>query len=149
MDRCFQSAPCTKVQGDSHIFRRGQGSRLPEVSISLPAPKYREIDGYEFAPSGAAHTKIGFNPLPAPKYREIPRHSGGHIHQWGPFQSAPCTKVQGDQLLSITGTNTWFLQVSIRSLHQSTGRFGLSQYARFGLSVSSVSIRSLHQSTGR
>ncbi len=62
------------------------------------------------------------------------------------FQSAPCTEVQGDiigdchRLISLGN-------VSIRSLHRSTGRFRLS--AITSSAPEGVSIRSLHRSTGR
>ncbi len=84
-----------------------------------------------------------FNPLPAPEYREI-LEAARHIRCRVKFQSAPCTRVQGD-----SGTSKPFVsatQVSIRSLHQSTGRFHPLDSTK---ATQQVSIRSLHQSTGR
>ena len=60
------------------------------------------------------------------------------------FQSAPCTRVQGD--INLTGCMTPHWMVSIRSLHQSTGRW---YEWRGTVQCVHVSIRSLHQSTGR
>ena len=60
------------------------------------------------------------------------------------FQSAPCTRVQGDNFSFYNPALD--VVVSIRSLHQSTGR---SRLFYCPLNRFAVSIRSLHQSTGR
>ena len=119
----FQSAPCTKVQGGSSthdLFNKTP--HLHPCFNPLPAPKYREMRA---AHNGRrhAHTRC-FNPLPAPKYREM--QFGDDILRMGMtswlFQSAPCTKVQGDSSISTAPVQCMAYRVSIRSLHQSTGR---------------------------
>ena len=89
----FQSAPCTRVQGDD------------------PTHRHHLIN------------PCSFNPLPAPKYREISR-STPRFATILQFQSAPCTKVQGDP--DRLCERFFRVVVSIRSLHQSTGRFSFT-----------------------
>ena len=55
----FQSAPCTRVQGDFGDSHRRPAKRFQ----SAPCSEYREI--------GVRRVGICFNPLPAPEYREI------------------------------------------------------------------------------
>ena len=133
----FQSAPCTRVQGDLSTTSRHPPSSVVSIrslhqstgrcNINLPIPFNRR----------------SFNPLPAPEYREIEKvisvdvvrevsirslhqstgRSPCHIRPLSfgvRFQSAPCTRVQGDVITDYNQVAT--KDVSIRSLHQSTGR---------------------------
>ena len=63
----------------------------------------------------------GFNPLPAPEYREMEKAGVTRRCSEDLFQSAPCTRVQGDPCTWLFVAKILF-RVSIRSLHQSTGR---------------------------
>ena len=109
----FQSAPCTRVQGDL----------APKIPID---------------------TRLhGFNPLPAPEYREM-----GIVLLPPPsdrtFQSAPCTRVQGDKAAAeIAAREEQFQSAPCTRVQGDRNGNAL----RFYLKV--VSIRSLHQSTGR
>ena len=135
----FQSAPCTRVQGDLPV-RNAMWWNCPFQS----APCTR-VQG-DAAQLQIAVEKTSFNPLPAPEYREILLR---HRVRATPseFQSAPCTRVQGDyiNLISCATLNG----VSIRSLHQSTGRSYQAFKSAVQVAHYRVSIRSLHQSTGR
>ena len=94
----FQSAPCTRVQGD-RLWMIIAAPRMHVSIRSLHQSTGRSIvDDY----SRAAYAR--FNPLPAPEYREMRdllHLRPGHLM----FQSAPCTRVQGDPTLSVSSAS--------------------------------------------
>ena len=108
----FQSAPCTEVQGDC----RGRGCRCSSPRFNpLPAPKYREIveeedvDVLLHVSIRSLHrstgrcmtlcsdgvTPVRFQSAPCTRVQgDLQGMDAGEITEW--FQSVPCTRVQGD-----------------------------------------------------
>ena len=111
----------TKVQGDVQDRHTAAAVMMQCCFNPLPAPKYREI-GDRHLQYADSDIRVSIRSL----HQSTGRYQGG-IHDMDArhfsFQSAPCTKVQGDNCIEGNRTMVYMRQVSIRSLHQSTGRY--------------------------
>ena len=91
VSRLFQSAPCTRVQGDQN--RQEQMADAIVVSIRSLHQEYREIDSGKVANAKFDYVSI----------RSLHQSTGRSVQEFAlsqvgsEFQSAPCTRVQGDQ----------------------------------------------------
>ena len=112
--KVFQSAPCTRVQGDLACLSISTRSM---VFQSAPCTR---VQG-DSSPANAPHAwwPVSIRSLHQSTGRLGKKTSSINLIE--EFQSAPCTRVQGDR--PNPKNPIVFTRVSIRSLHQSTGRF--------------------------